>query len=303
MDWLPRKSSNSRLKGGQYSQDQSLPEMLDRLTEWEFAPSAAGLTAMESNPHSGSNPAQVVKLHEASVILPVYNEQACIDATFKAVLDYARQHPTYQFLFVNDGSSDRTQQILEQHIAAAAMDQICLVSYPERGGKGYAVRQGVKVADGEYVCFMDGDLAYSLDHLDILFSKLEIYDVVIGSRSLVPGGNLVLQPARKLAGEVFNTLSKRILNLPFLDMQAGLKGFRKPVARELFARQDLTGFSFDVELIYLAKKFGFLIGEIPAKVSASHLKKNSKVNLLVDSLKMLKDLFRIRLNDVLGRYE
>ncbi len=85
-------------------------------------------------------------------------------------------------------------------------------------------------------------------------------------------------------------------------MQAGLKGFRKQAAREIFDKQKLTGFSFDAELIYLAKKLNYRIGEIPAVVASSHKKKISKVNLVQDSLHMLWDLLTIRLNDMIGRY-
>jgi len=243
------------------------------------------------------------RLTVASIILPMYNEQACIDQTFDAVLTYADAHPNYDFIFVNDGSTDNTAALLQARIAQSENDRILLLSYPQRGGKGYAVRRGIEVADGDYVCFLDGDLAYSLDHLDLMLSKLEWYDVVIGSRSLVSGGNQGLKPIRKLAGKIFNLLSRSILSLHYVDMQAGLKGFQKSAAQQLFSLQQLTGFSFDVELIYLARKQGYTIAEIPARVSPNHNYKLSKVNLLADSCKMLRDLLQIRLNDWLGWYE
>ncbi len=123
-----------------------------------------------------------------SVILPVYNERSCINETFNAVLDYAECHPFYCFIFVNDGSTDETAAILERKIAASQTFQIKLISYSERCGKGYAVKQGIEAADGDYICFLDGDLAYSLEHLDQLFDQLAEFDMVIGCRNLVPGG-------------------------------------------------------------------------------------------------------------------
>jgi glycosyltransferase involved in cell wall biosynthesis len=258
---------------------------------------------METDVYGNSGLEQAVKCCQASIILPVYNEQACINQTFDAVLAYARCHSTYRFIFVNDGSSDRTQQILEHRIAGAKTRQIEVITCHDRGGKGRAVQRGIEVADGDYVCFLDGDLAYSLDHLDQLFASLEFHDVVIGSRGLAAGNNRGLRLTRRVAGKVFNSLSRFILNLNYPDMQAGLKGFKYPVARTLFARQKLRGFSFDVELIYLARKLGYSIAEIPARVSASHLQKTSKVNLVLDSLRMLGDLFWIRLNDLMGQYE
>lgn len=238
----------------------------------------------------------------ASIVLPIYNEQACIQHTFDAVLDYAESHPTYDFIFVNDGSTDQTVALLEGRMATHQCDRICLISYSHRRGKGYAVRRGVEAAAGRYVCFLDSDLAYSLDHLDLMVSKLEWFEVVIGSRGLV-STQQEIQPLRRIAGKIFNLLSRRILNLQYGDMQAGLKGFRRSAAQRLFGLQELTGFSFDVELIYLARKQGYTIAEIPARVSSKHSHKQSKVNLLLDSLKMLKDLLRIRWNDWVGRYD
>jgi glycosyltransferase involved in cell wall biosynthesis len=304
MGWLPKKSSLSRFTVGQFSRHPSLKRKTTQKSELVFAMDSLVARVSMGLETCDSQVARVpLGQPDVSVILPVYNEQSCIGSTFDAVLDYSRLHPTYQFIFVNDGSNDQTQRILEQRIAGAETEQIQLCAYPDRGGKGYAVRRGIENADGDYICFIDGDLAYSLDHLDLLVAKLQHYEMVIGCRGLVPGGDRGLNATRKVAGKIYNILSKRILNLRFIDMQAGLKGFQKQAARELFSRQALTGFSFDVELIYLAKKLGYAIGEIPAYVSVSHSRKISKVNLLMDSLKMLGDLFKIRLNDWLGRYE
>jgi hypothetical protein len=304
MSRLYRKSWGSRLKWGQFSRKQETASSQQKGLELALVSELpTGIGSVEVDRSGSRTSHQGMRLHYACIILPVYNEQACINTTFDAVLDYCQSHPDYHFIFVNDGSSDRTAQILEQRIAHAETDQIQLLSYRDRVGKGHAVKMGMYLANADYVCFLDGDLAYSLDHLDCLVSKLEQYDVVIGCRSLMPKGNQGLKLSRKVAGQVFNGLSKQILNLPFVDMQAGLKGFSNQAAKELFARQELTGFSFDVELIYLAKKLGYSIAEIPAYVSSSHSAKLSKVDLLGDSLKMLRDLFKIRWNDLTGRYE
>ncbi len=237
-----------------------------------------------------------------SVILPVYNEQACVGRTFEAILQFLPAHPNYTFVFVDDGSSDRTKEILHRGIHATQARQVQVLSYQPRAGKGYAILRGIEQADSDAICYLDGDLAYSLEHLDLLVEKLRTCDVAIGCRSLASGNSKDLKLSRKLAGKTFNLLSRQILRLPYRDMQAGIKGFRKAAAKDLFDKQSLTGFSFDVELMYLAKKRGFSIGEIPAKVSVHHQKKTSKVNLLQDSIRMLIDLLKIRWNDLLGRY-
>ncbi|PSB32456.1 glycosyltransferase [Stenomitos frigidus] len=244
-----------------------------------------------------------LKPYKVTVVLPIYNEQACINETFDAVLEYARYHPTYQFIFVNDGSVDQTQQRLESRLAHCQTEQMTLASYTPCRGKGHAVKTGVALGAGDYVCFLDSDLAYSLDHLDRLLDELKEADIVIGCRNLLPGGAKGVHPTRRLAGRVFNLLSQWILALNFSDMQAGIKGFRMQTARRLFAKQVLTGFSFDVELVYLAKKQGCQIGEIPVSVSMHHAQKTSNVHLLKDSLRMLLDLFRIRYYDMTKRYD
>jgi dolichyl-phosphate beta-glucosyltransferase len=241
-------------------------------------------------------------LGSVTVVLPVYNEQACIAQTFDAIVAFARQHPSYTFLFVNDGSTDHTRAILADRLKIAQMPQVQMLSYSPRAGKGFAIKTGMNYAEGDYLCYLDSDLAYSLGHLGALVECLEAQDVAIGSRSLVASNPAVLHWSRRLAGKVYNWVSRFALGLGYPDMQAGLKGFRRDVAKELFAQQSLMGFSFDVELIYLAKRQGYRIGQVPAQVSKQHQQKTSKVNLLSDSLKMFKDLLQIRWNDLIGRY-
>jgi len=238
-----------------------------------------------------------------SVILPVYNESECIEKTLYSVFDYLKTRPNYYFLFVNDGSTDETKQILESKILELKASHIQLISYENRQGKGYAVSKGVEYANGDYICFIDSDLAYSLEHLEELVEKLNIFDVVIGCRNMHPDSLQRVKFSRMVAGKVFNILSNKILNLKYRDMQAGLKGFKNHAAKELFKKQELTGFSFDAELIYLANKLGYTIGEILAKVSEKHQYKFSKVKLIKDSFRMLLDLLKIRFYDWTGRYE
>jgi glycosyltransferase involved in cell wall biosynthesis len=243
-------------------------------------------------------------MKKVTVILPVYNEAKYIARTCDTVLNFSLNNPDYHFILVNDGSTDKTRQVIEAKLAATCNNNIELVSYPINRGKGYAVKTGVEYAQGEYVCFLDSDLAYSLEHLQLLVEKLQYFDMVIGCRNLVAAKNLKgLSFSRKLAGKIFNILSRIILDLPFTDMQAGIKGFNKNVAKELFLYQGLSRFSFDVELIYIAKKKGYKIGEIPAIVSPLHRQKISQVNLLKDSLQMFVNLWQIRYYDRVGRYE
>jgi dolichyl-phosphate beta-glucosyltransferase len=257
---------------------------------------------MSSNSVSASSEA-LPTTGKVSVILPVYNEQACIESTFDKILEYAHTHPNYDFLFVDDGSTDWTKQFLKMKLNTARTKQIQLLSYQSNLGKGRAIQRGVNQVSGDYICYLDSDLAYSLEHLDQLIAALQDCDMVIGCRSLASSRVKGQSLTRKVAGKLFNLLSRSFLNLPYRDMQAGLKGFKRHPAKVLFSKQKMMGFSFDVELIYLAREYGYSIQEIPATVSAYHPQKQSKVNLILDSMEMLFDVVEIKINDLKGIYD
>jgi dolichyl-phosphate beta-glucosyltransferase len=117
---------------------------------------------------------------QVSVILPVYNEQACIESTSDVVLEFAQWYPNYQFLFVDDGSICWTKPFLKMKLNASRTKQIQLLSYNCNRGKGYAVRRGMAYVNENYICYLDSDLAYSLEHLESLVAGLRHADVVIG---------------------------------------------------------------------------------------------------------------------------
>ena len=193
---------------------------------------------------------------QVCVVLPVYNEAANIDATFEAVWDFSTQHSDYRFVFVNDGSTDETKGILESKISQSEAAKIELISYQHRRGKGWAVRKGISQAEGDYVCFIDGDLAYSLEHLEFLVEKLETHDVVIGCRNLAPVNLKDVEPFRRLSGKIFNWASRKILNLEFRDMQAGLKGFRVAIVHSLLKNQQVFGFAVRCRTAFLGSTEG-----------------------------------------------
>jgi dolichyl-phosphate beta-glucosyltransferase len=256
-----------------------------------------------SSRHTTSTFSLRPRLTPIVVILPIHNEQEGIQATFHQIQRFLYTHPHFTFIFVDDGSTDLTKTILSNSIRSAKNPQIQLLSYNPQAGKGYAVKTGMQaVPHCEYVCFVDGDLAYSLNHLEPMLEALQKADVVIGSRRLTGQLFKGVGLPRRLARQIFHGLARQFLNLPYADMQAGLKGFRQTAAQELFERQKLAGFSFDLELIFLAKKHGYVISEIPAQISEHHQRKISKVSLSKDAVRMLRDLVRIRFNDWLGRY-
>lgn len=235
------------------------------------------------------------------IALPIYNERNRITQVFAEVETWAQRRGHWQFLFVDDGSVDGSGEELERLMAERPHSNIALLRRPVNSGKGLAIKEGFAFLNNEFLCFTDGDLAYSFDHIDRLESALVQFDVVIGNRRLIPQHeNTSLR--RRLLGGSFNCLARRILGMPYRDTQAGLKAFRAPVARAIFRRQQITGFGFDAELLFIAHQRGYSIGEIAGRVYDDHSYKTGKVRLLKDSLRMLRELFQIRRNGVRGLY-
>ncbi len=240
-----------------------------------------------------------------SVVLPIYKYSHGIAQTFGAVKQYAQAHGDVEFVFVNDGSPDDTaEKVIALLGEPGTPTNIRLVSYKTNGGKGHAIKTGVFHTHGESIMFMDGDLAYSLDHLAPMRKLLESHDVVIGSRSLIreEGGNK-RSFLRWFMGEAFNRLMWVVTGIPYTDTQAGVKGFKREAAFFIFSHLRLKGFAFDVELIFIARRKKYTIAEMPAHVSDDHNSKGSSMNLLVDPIKMFWDLARVRANGLRGRYD
>jgi len=236
------------------------------------------------------------------IVLPLYNERSRVARTFDEVLLWAHRKPHWQFLLVDDGSLDGGGEELRRlHQERPASNTEVLV-LPANGGKCRAIRRGFERLQTDRLCFTDGDLAFSLDHVERLETALDRFDVAIGNRNLVQQHeNTSIR--RRMIGGVFNRLVRVLLSLPYHDTQAGLKGFRAPAARAIFARQRIASFGFDAELLCIARRLGLTIGEIPARVLDDHNYKLGKVKLLKDSLLMLGDIFRIQANLRRHRYD
>jgi len=242
--------------------------------------------------------------YQLSLILPIYNEEAAVGRMLDALVPFAATKPGWEFVVVDDGSLDRTAALIAGRLVGGAHPNVRLLALSRNGGKGSAVRSGFEKANGALLCFTDGDLPYSLDQVEALAAALSApgADVVIGSRNLPQSQNAGIVLRRQVLGNGFNRLVRLFMGLPHRDTQAGLKGFRREAALRLFGRMRIGGFSFDVELLYLAKKYGYRVAEIPVRVSAAHSYKTSKLKLIRDSLRMFAGLVQIRFNDVVGRY-
>ncbi len=239
------------------------------------------------------------KQTELAVILPVYNAATQIAQVVEEVSGFAATRPEYEFLFVDDGSTDGTRVAITNTIKG--IDNVSLTGYEVNKGKGYAVRFGFDSIEAKHYCFTDSDLAYPLELLDSIRSELDLYDVVIGSRRLLDRPrrpNLL----RHVLGEGYNRLMRLALGLPYKDTQAGIKGFNREVIEKILPKMTICGFGFDAELLFIASKQGYSIKEIAVQERETHNYKTGKMKLSKDSLRMFRDLLRVRVNDLIGRY-
>jgi glycosyltransferase involved in cell wall biosynthesis len=237
-------------------------------------------------------------MYNTSVILPVYNESATIKETVQSVIEYATLHSDFYFLFVNDGSTDNTLQFIAD--AINEKKNISVLNLPKNKGKAKALKEAVKILDTEYITFTDGDMAYSLNHIELLLNALKSSDIAIGNRKL--GENHRQKTQRFIAGEAFNRLVRLVLNLSYTDTQAGIKGFRKEVAKKLFSLSLINDYAFDAELLFIAKLKNCKVALIPARVSKYHLYKPSTINVIRDSPRMFFSLLKIIYYKIIGKY-
>lgn len=234
------------------------------------------------------------------LVMPVHNEILLVDEVCQAVEKAVRKMPELRVTIVDDGSNDGTGKSFQKNLKKVKNTKVILLG--TNGGKGRAVREGFRDATEEKLIFMDGDMAYSMDHLEPMKVSLTKYDVVIGSRSMVPQAQGGLPARRAFLGWGFNRLACSLLGIDFPDTQAGLKGFTQKAAKALFAKQRLNDFAFDVELLYLSRKLGLSVGQIPAQVTSQHTYKTSRVKLIFDSLKCFQEILLIRWWSWTGAY-
>ena len=231
-----------------------------------------------------------------SVIIPCYNEEKNLEA---GVLDevyrylVAQTYP-WEVIIVNDEATDNSRALVAQFVADKP--RFSLLDIPH-GGKPAAVWAGIQQARGELVLFTDMDQSTPIAELDKLLPWYERgFDVVIGSRGSERKGFSAL---RQIGSVVFRSTRRLFLLRGISDTQCGFKCFRRERCLKVFELQTLSGFCFDVEIIYLAKRLGLKILEVPVTWRNSA---DTRVGALKDSLRMLRDLLRIRLQAIMGKY-
>ncbi|HEY2860791.1 MAG TPA: dolichyl-phosphate beta-glucosyltransferase [Terracidiphilus sp.] len=236
-----------------------------------------------------------------SIVIPAYNERLRIIGALEAVIACVRQNSwDAEVIVVNDGSTDETADLVRNFAGHAP--EVKLMENPSNRGKGYSVRNGIIHARGEIVMFTDADLSAPIEEAERLFAAIEKdgADIAIGSRWLATSRQTHRQPLyRQIFGRCFNALTRAVMRLPYADTQCGFKAFTREAAQTVFQLQTIERWGFDPEILFIARKRGYKVKEVP--VSWAH-DARSRISYLRDGIQMLKELAIVRWNALLGRY-
>jgi len=238
---------------------------------------------------------------ELSILIPAYNEEALIESTLDGLKAYLSARPeTYEVIIVDDGSQDRTSNCIQEWRNKNGVDLQLLIN-EQNMGKGFSIRRAILESRGRFIIFIDADLPYELYAIDGFLNALRTgYDLAIGSRVL-PGSEVKGVPMlRYISGQVFSWMVQAVLFQGLPDTQCGFKSFRAEAAKEIFRRLTISGFGFDVEMLFVARKLKLAIQPVPVQM-IDH-RHRSRVRLLIDSFKMFANLFMVRWNDLQGKY-
>lgn len=244
------------------------------------------------------NPSDLHRFH-LSVVVPAYNEEARLKPSLDRLHQYYSGQPySYDITIVSDGSKDGTGALVREF--ASKHPEFRLIEYQPNRGKGYAVRTGMLAAQGDLVLFCDADIATPQEETETLLKQMDQgAQIAIGSRPLRESHLEKRQPLyRELLGRAFNLAVRTLAIREIHDTQCGFKIFTRACAQDVFGRCKFDGFSFDLEVLLIARDLGYTIAEVPIRWSHQE---GSKVNMLRDGTRMLRDLIKMRLMGKKGR--
>jgi glycosyltransferase involved in cell wall biosynthesis len=232
-----------------------------------------------------------------SIVLPCYNEAHRLEPGASEALERIAELLTepFELVWVNDGSTDGTHDLLEEVRMRFPRIPMQIVGYPRNRGKGHAVQRGVLVARGDTILVMDADFSIDLHEMAGFLEDLNTYDVVIGSKKHAQTETVQHQsPVRRFLGKSFTVFSCIILQIRCTDITCGLKGFTRKAGQDIFSRQRIERWAYDAESLFLAARLGYRLHERPVKWF--HVE-GSKVSPLGDTIRSAWDVVQI-----VGRY-
>jgi dolichyl-phosphate beta-glucosyltransferase len=235
-----------------------------------------------------------------SIVIPAFNEELRLPVTLGLVHKFCtEQGLDFEIVVVNDGSSDRTTQVVEEF--AYHNDGLRLLTYPTNRGKGHAVKEGVAAALGSAILVIDADGSTPIEEYIKLDNTISGgADIAIGSRNK-PSTETVVKalPHRTYVGNMGNMIIQALVLPGIYDTQCGFKLFKSAVAKDIFSASTIEGYGFDVETLFIAKLRNYKLEEIP--VNWQNVA-GSKVNVVRDSIKVLFEVIRIYFNGLSGKY-
>jgi dolichyl-phosphate beta-glucosyltransferase len=236
---------------------------------------------------------------ELSIIIPAYNEETRLPKSLERIRAYLdTQGISSEVIVVDDGSRDNTVQYVESQIAS--WPALRVVKNPGNRGKGYSVRHGMLEARGKIILFTDADLSAPIEEADKLFAALATHDIAIGSRAMDRSLIAVHQSrSREFAGIMFNSVVRIVLGLNIEDTQCGFKAFRRGKSQIIFQQQCIERFGFDPELLFLAKRNGLTIAEVPVRWANAP---GTTVSMWDGIRAMFFEVAKIRWNAMTGKY-
>ena len=235
---------------------------------------------------------------EISVVIPAYNEEIRIIPTIGAIASHmVTLNRPWELLVSDDGSTDSTVSML-QELEFANMRVLIA---PANGGKGSAVQRGMLEAQGDFVLFTDADNSTPIEEIGRLLQKIENdgFDIAIGSRAADGAEVENKSLKRKILSAGLNTIVQKLFRIRVKDTQCGFKLFSRDAARRLHTAQTLMGFSFDLEILYLAFKFDYKVAEVPVNWFDAP---GSKVDTAKEARRFITDLVKIKMTDLQGGY-
>lgn len=240
------------------------------------------------------------KEYYLSVIIPSYKEEKRLLKSLSAIKKYQSEHDfLIETIVIVDGSPDKTAEIAQQY--QDTLPNLKVIDRKKNLGKGYTVKEGMIQANGKFILFTDADNSTPFEQVDKLLKYIEMYEVVIGSRYCKGGKLAHPQPlTRIIGGRVLNAIIQLLAVRGIKDTQCGFKLFQKKAAQEIYKRETFDRFSFDIEVLAIARKLGFRTKEVGI---TWYDDPHSTVNPIKDGLRMIKDSWIVRKNITMGKYK
>jgi Glycosyltransferases involved in cell wall biogenesis len=233
-------------------------------------------------------------------VIPAYNESSRLRPTLDTLLRYVHdQQWDVEILVVNDGSKDDTAQVVREY--GKIHPEILLLENPGNRGKGFSVRNGMLHARGDICLFTDADLSSPIEEAQKLLAAINAgADLAIGSRWLKAELQTERQPLyRQAFGRIFNLVLRVVLGMRFVDTQCGFKAFRREAVQRIFPLQKIERWGFDPEILYLARRAGLKVAEVPVVWAHSE---GTRLSPLKDGIRMFGEVLRIRWYSLTGAY-